>query len=1137
MTPYDHKKIEPKWQKEWEKKKAFAAVDSSKKKKWYSLIEFPYPSGDGLHVGHIRSNTAMDIISRKRRREGFNVLYPIGWDAFGLPTENYAIKTGIQPAVVTKKNTETFRRQLKSLGFSFDYSREVNTTDPKYYRWTQWIFLQFLKAGLAYKKKMAINWCPKDLTGLANEEVIDGKCERCGTPVEKREKEQWMLAITKYADKLLEGLDAVDTDGKPLLDWPDFIKNSQRNWIGKSEGALIKFEINSTQKFKYVLLHGFKGTPNDTIYPWLKNKLESRGHSVIVPDLPNTNNPSEKEQVEAALKATDYDENTILYGHSLGTVVAMKVAEKLDKKIKGLVLAGAFVDAKFKDYKRNFEDKFTWSYDVNKIKKNCSYITILHDINDVAISSDQADRVEQMLSVPVQRVIANEPHFDADQEQSILKALLPSIEVFTTRPDTLFGVTYVVLAPEHPLVRELLPTIKNRSEILVYLTRVKKESDIERTDATREKTGVELKGVKVVNPVNGEEVPVYIADYVLADHGTGAVMAVPAHDDRDWAFAKKYGLPIRQVVAPYFENTTDLIPKKDKEMTSRTNIHAIIRNPKNGKYLLQKWKEFGWQSFVTGGVEAGEDIVKAAKREVLEEVGYKNLEHVKKMTDGWEVHSCFYAPHKDVNRYMIAKAVFFDLVDEEMVEVNTEEKNKYDLVWLDEGEVRDFLSYPNQKLSWDFSHGEKAFIDDGKLVNSTQFDGKKNVEIMKEITAFAGGQWISKYKLRDWVFSRQRYWGEPIPVVHCGKCGIVPVPEEDLPVKLPPVKNYKPTETGESPLAAISKWVNVKCPKCHGKAKRETDTMPNWAGSSWYYLRYADPKNDKKFADMKKLKYWTPVDWYNGGMEHVTLHLLYSRFWHKFLYDQGLVPTIEPYIKRSAHGLVLGPGGEKMSKSRGNVINPDGIVEKVGADSLRLYEMFMGPFDQAIAWDENGIVGCRRFLERVWKLQEKIKNQKSKSKDENQKLLSLVHKTIKKVSEDIESMRFNTAVSALMILLNELEKEGTVAQKNYEIFLQLLAPFAPHITEELWSILGNKKSIHAEPWPAFDPSFLVDSMSKIAVQVNGKTRAEMEIAADAGEESIKAAALDLEPVKKWLNGNAPSRIIIIKGRLINIVYT
>ncbi len=766
MNPYDHDRIEKKWQKVWESKEPNKVKEDPKKKKFFALIEFPYPSGDGLHVGHIRSNTAMDIISRKRRREGYNVLYPIGWDAFGLPTENYAIKTGIQPSVVTKNNTDTFRRQLKALGFSFDWTREVNTTDPKYYKWTQWIFLQFLKKGLAYKKKLTINWCPKDLIGLANEEVVDGCCERCGTKVEQKEKEQWMLAITKYADRLDKDLDETDFLEK--------IKIQQRNWIGKSEGAEIEFPIKGSEK---------------------------------------------------------------------------------------------------------------------------------------------------------------------------------KIKVFTTRPDTLFGVTYVVLAPEHAFVDEFINQADNTIEVAQYIKTVREKDEDERTNAKTAKTGVELKGIKAINPVNNEEVPIWIADYVLADYGTGAVMAVPAHDERDKQFAVTYGLPIRE----------------------------------------------------------------------------------------------------------------------------TELKDK------------------------------------------------------KEITQQAGGQWVTKFKLRDWIFSRQRYWGEPIPVVHCAKCGIVPVPEKQLPIELPKVKNYAPTETGESPLASIEKWVNTKCPTCKGPAKRETDTMPNWAGSSWYYLRYADPKNKKAFASEKSLDYWTPVDWYNGGMEHTTLHLLYSRFWHKFLYDLGLVPTSEPYKKRTSHGLILAEGGEKMSKSKGNVINPDSIIKTVGADALRIHEMFMGPFDQAIAWDTNSIAGSRRFIERVWKLQEKI------GQSANEKIETVIHKTIKKVSDDIEDMKFNTAISSMMIAVNDLEKEEKISKEHYEILVQLLAPFAPHVTEELWAGFGNKISVHAAAWPAFDPKKLTESTVTMTIQVNGKMRGTLECAADTGDATVQKMALDKPEIAKWTKDRVVKKVIIIKNKLINIV--
>ncbi|MBI3633362.1 MAG: leucine--tRNA ligase [Candidatus Vogelbacteria bacterium] len=769
INNYDHKKIETKWQKRWEKSGIYKALDKSKKPKFYSLIEFPYPSGDGLHVGHIRSNTAMDIISRKRRMEGYNVLYPIGWDAFGLPTENYAIKTGIHPIKITKQNTDTFRRQLKSCGFSFDWDREVNTTDPGYYKWTQWIFLQLLKNGLAYKKKMPINWCLSCKIGLANEEVIDNHCERCGGETDKREKEQWMLAITKYAEKLDKDLD--------LVDYTPNIKLQQRNWIGRSEGAEIDFKI--------------RGNPE-------------------------------------------------------------------------------------------------------------------------------------------------------------------SITVFTTRADTIFGATYLVLAPDHPILVSLKSKILNWQEVGSYGLETKKKTEVERTSEGKEKTGVELKGIKAINPANQREIPIFVADYVLSHYGTGAIMAVPAHDKRDKEFAEKFGLSI---------------------------------------------------------------------------------------------------------------------VDEPFV----------------------------------------------------------NAE---EITRKVGGKITINYKLRDWVFSRQRYWGEPIPVINCETCGLVSVPEKDLPVKLPNIKNYKPTDTGESPLALVESWVRVRCPKCKEWAKRETDTMPNWAGSSWYYLRYIDAKNKKAFADSKKLKSWLPVDWYNGGMEHVTLHLLYSRFWHKFLYDQKLVPTKEPYKKRTAHGFVLAPDGQKMSKSKGNVINPDSIVKLLGADTLRVYEMFMGPFADAISWNTESVAGSRRFIERVWRAAEKVSGNK---KEKNDELEYLVNNTVKKVSDDYEGMKFNTAVSAMMILLNEFDRVEFIPKSCFETFLILLAPLAPHVTEELWETLGNKKSIHFSLWPKYKLDHKKNCKIKIVIQVNSKVRDMAEVAMDLSDEELKVLVLQRENVNKWINGQAVKKVFIVKNRLINIV--
>ena len=946
MASYDHKKIEKKWQKSWSAKKIYQAKDFSKKPKFYSLIEFPYPSGEGLHVGHIRSNTAMDIISRKRRAEGFNVLYPIGWDAFGLPTENYAIKTGIHPIKVTKKNTDTFRDQLKAGGFSFDWSREINTTDPKYYKWTQWIFLQMLKKDLAYKTKMPINWCLSCKIGLANEEVVNGKCERCGGNVEKREKEQWMLAITKYADRLDKDLDKVD--------YLEKIKIQQRNWIGRSEGAELEFKI------------------------------------------------------------------------------------------------------------KNSDEK---------------------------------------------------------------------VEVFTTRPDTLFGVTYVVLSPEHQLVQKLAGSIENFDEVKKYIEKTKKETEIERTAEGKEKTGVELKGITAINPANNEEVPVWIADYVLVGYGTGAVMAVPAHDDRDFAFAKKYNLDIKQVIAPFFVDK-NYPPVKDKNWVPRRNVQAIVRHPEGNKIIQLKWKKVPWKTFVIGGASDQETYEEAVVREIKEETGYKNIKNIKRL--GWQMESHFYAEHKDINRCAYTQVFVVDLENLEKDEIEIEEAEKHEVAWIENSNI-DKNFWPVSELSEIVAHlenGRHAFVGDGKIINSGKFDGMESEKARKAIAEFAGGKMTVTYKLKDWVFSRQRYWGEPIPVIHCESCGIVPVPEKDLPVKLPIVQNYKPTDTGESPLASIEKWINVKCPNCKGKAKRETDTMPNWAGSSWYFLRYVDSKNQKNFADLKKLSYWTPVSWYNGGMEHTTLHLLYSRFWHKFLFDLKLVPTDEPYAKRTSHGMILAENGEKMSKSKGNVVNPDDIIKTYGADTLRIYEMFMGPFDQSVSWNTESIMGSRRFIEKVWRLKDKV----SKSRSEKDEAIeSLLHITIKKVGEDIEKMSFNTAISSMMIFINQLEKKDNISKDHFEMFLKILAPFAPHITEEIWSEIGHKKSIHLESWPEFDAKKIKENKVILVVQINGKVRVDFEASIDTTEEEAVKKALSFEQIKKWTDGKNIKKIIFVKGRLLNIV--
>lgn len=795
---YSPKEIEKKWQQVWQEEEAFAATDDYSKPKYYALVEFPYPSGQGLHVGHPRPYTALDIVARKRRMQGYNVLYPMGWDAFGLPTENYAIKNHIHPKIVTENNVKHFKEQLQSLGYSFDWDREINTTAPNYYHWTQWIFLKLFNAGLAYKSEMPINWCTSCKVGLANEEVVNGVCERCGAPVVRKVKSQWMLKITEYADKLIDGLEG--------LDYIEKVKVSQKNWIGRSQGAEVDFS--------------------------LKDKPEK-------------------------------------------------------------------------------------------------------------------------------------------------------LRIYTTRPDTLFGVTYMVLSPEHPYIDKYQDEIQNWEEIAAYREQAARKSDFERAELAKEKTGVEIKGLRGINPVNGQEIPIWISDYVLMSYGTGAIMAVPAHDERDWEFAKKFGLPIVEVVA-------------------------------------------------------GGDVQNAA------------------FTD----------------------------------------------------------------------------VATGKLVNSGFLDGMEVADAKKAIL-----QWLEEkqigtpkknYKLRDWVFSRQRYWGEPIPVVQCDKCGYVPLPEDQLPLELPEVESYMPTDNGESPLAAMTDWVNTTCPCCGGPAKRETDTMPQWAGSSWYYLRYTDPHNEEALASKEAMKYWLPVDWYNGGMEHTTLHLLYSRFWHKFLYDQGVVPCPEPYQKRTSHGMILGENGEKMSKSRGNVVNPDDIVEEFGADTLRTYEMFIGAFELSASWSQEGVKGCRRFLDRVWKLQDMVTDGEGYSKE----METRMHQTIKKVSSDFEALKYNTAIAAMMALINEFYRVGRVTKGELRTFLILLNPVAPHITEEMWQDMGFEGRLYQASWPEYDEAKTVESVVEIAVQINGKTRAVVKLPKDIGKE--EAIAAGKEAVAERLTGNIVKEIYV-PGRIINIV--
>ncbi|OGY93196.1 MAG: hypothetical protein A3H70_00260 [Candidatus Komeilibacteria bacterium RIFCSPLOWO2_02_FULL_48_11] len=1163
--PYNHKTIEKKWQERWAKEGAFVAADKVKpNKKKYILDMFPYPSGAGLHVGHPEGYTATDIYSRYLRMKGYQVLHPMGWDAFGLPAENYAIKSGVHPKESTDNNIKTFTRQIKSLGFSYDWTREVNTSSPDYYKWTQWLFLQLYKHGLAYKKAAPVNWCADCQTVLANEQVVAGACERCHNKVVQKNLEQWFFKITgsgkhgSYPERLLSNLEK--------LDWPEPIKTMQRNWIGRSEGVEIEFRVQSSEfrdKVDFVLLHGFNGDSQGVFFPWLKGEIEKRGFKVVAPDLPNPEQPTEEEQVGYVLKNIQFDENTILFGHSLGAAVALKVAEKLKTKIRGLVLAGGFSSPKFKDKSRPFHNTFNWEFDFEKIKKSAGFIKILSDRNDYAVRIEQGKFLHENLGGELIETESQEPHFTANQEPVILNSLVPSIKVFTTRPDTLFGATYMVLAPEHALVRELKNQIENWSEVEKYIKKAAAKTQLERTDLAKEKTGVELKGVKAINPGNGEEVPIWIADYVLSSYGTGAIMAVPAHDERDFEFAKKYNLPIREVVIKkYGEVLPNAMP--------RDVAHAITI--KGDKVLLVFNKKINEYQLPGGRIEAKENPEATLLREFTEETGYDHI-HIEEYLGQIEQNYNF-AP-ENVNNHRLCKVYKVKILDDHNIGLAESDKDKLEVVWVDAAEAIQHFARGSWKGTEEFitrSGGKYGlcYFGNGVMINSGEFNGLSNEEAKWKITKKVGGQKAIQYKLRDWLISRQRYWGAPIPIIYCDKCARLrqgfggqsehPVPEEDLPVVLPTDVDFRPK--GESPLARSKSFHKVKCPKCGSAARRESDTMDTFVDSSWYFLRYTDPKNKKEFAGKDKIKTWLPVDTYVGGAEHAVLHLMYARFIYMALCDLGFIetkikrvalqkalsknstPNDEPFLSLRNQGLILGPDGQKMSKSRGNVINPDEVIEQFGADTMRLYEMFMGPLEDAKPWDTNGIVGVRRFLERVWemgKFQVSSFQPKAgqpladKFQDKKREVNRELHKLIKKVGDDIVSFNFNTAVSQFMIFVNAVYKIGEISQEHLELFLKVLNPFAPHIANELWSKLGHKGLLEKETWPKYNASLLVEDEVTYAVQVNGKVRSSVTVAADADEDEVARVATKNAKVAKYLTGKKITKQIFVPGRLINFV--
>ncbi len=1123
---YDHQEIEKRAQAKWAELDLYTTdLKNTEKDPYYLLFEFPYPSGD-LHIGHWYAFAVTDIYARYLRMKGKNVLFPIGFDSFGLPAENAAMKNGADPKQWTYDNMDRMRTQIKSMGTSVDWSKEIVTSDPEYYKWTQWLFAKLFEHNLAERREAPVKWCPKDQTVLANEQVVDGKCERCGTEVEEKRLTQWFMKITEYAERLLADLDA--------LPWREEIKEAQRAWIGKSEGAKLKFPITTGGK-TFVLLHGFKGSPEEGSFPWIKAQLEAAGNHVVVPTLPHADKPTEEEWVEAAMNAAVYDENTILLGWSLGAVTVLKVLEKLTTPIRKAILVGGFIDPEFKDNSRNFEKTFDWNFDWKKIHANVKEITGLHDVNDPAVSAEQADRLEKAGEIILRRLAAESGHFDARQEPSMLHALTEgsadyTIEVFTTRPDTIFGATYVVLAPEHKLLNELLELLENETDVAAYIEITKKKTERERSE-NKEKTGVRLEGISAINPATQELIPVYVADYVLGSYGTGAVMAVPAHDERDYEFAKRHALPIKQVVEPKFiaDQNGDAALVPGLELIKRDCVCVVVRNPKDNTYLCTSWKAVHMHGLVTGGIDESEDIVEAARREVYEETGYKNLRYIER--PDITINTFFHHRIKKVNRWAHFHYVFFELENEERDSINEKEAELHEVLWIKREDLKSFFSvYEGDFINHVLDEPDYLHTGDGILKDSAKFTGKDNREALWDIVASVGGERVTQYRIRDWLVSRQRYWGCPIPVVYDPEGKAHLIPPEHLPWLLPTDVDFTPT--GRAPLAT-SKELHERVTKIFGEGwTPEYDTLDTFVDSSWYFLRYLDPKDDHDFSDASLMKKWLPVNRYSGGSEHTTMHLLYARFFVKALYDLALVPVSEPFGERFNRGLILGTDGQKMSKRWGNVVNPDEVVREFGTDAVRMYLAFIGPYNETgyYPWNLDGVSAMRKFLERVVILSDNLSDDPA-----SEEMLRMLAKAEVKSAGDSERFKFNTALSALMVLVRDLEGSPRISKTAYHDLLKMLAPFAPHLAEELWSQTGGEGSVHQALRPAYEAELLKQDTVKVVVQVNGKRRGDVMLSIEATEEDAEIAARAVPAVSTALEGKTPSRRVYVPGKILNLV--